>query len=105
MCLSRSTSAGAGLTDDSFEFVAGNHTATQSTFADPCTLTEGGFDSGLTPITNNQTKTVRLFPSPAHLRKNIVERKAECQFSILVNSTAPTWVYCKPHCTLGMVMA
>ncbi|GFZ49236.1 hypothetical protein JCM24511_06986 [Saitozyma sp. JCM 24511] len=66
-----------------FQFVAGNHTATQSTFAAPCTA--AGFKSGFKPA--NATN--------------------EATFSIMVNSTDPIWVYCGQtgHCEAGMVMA
>jgi plastocyanin len=32
-----------------FEFMQKNHTATQSTFAEPCKKMEGGMDSGFMP--------------------------------------------------------
>jgi plastocyanin len=32
-----------------FQFMQKNHTATQSTFADPCKAMEGGMDSGFMP--------------------------------------------------------
>ncbi|WWC59255.1 uncharacterized protein I303_101805 [Kwoniella dejecticola CBS 10117] len=66
-----------------FQFMAGNHTASQSTFADP--YTNAGFKSGFIP--GNAS-------SPT-------------SFSILVNETKPIWVYCAQatHCKDGMVMA
>ncbi|WVQ84086.1 hypothetical protein IAT38_006231 [Cryptococcus sp. DSM 104549] len=66
-----------------FSFVGGNHTATQSTFASPCT--NAGFKSGFVP--GNET-------SPT-------------SFSIIVNDTKPVWVYCAQtgHCAAGMVFA
>lgn len=36
-----------------FTFMSQNHTATQSTFADPCTAMEGGMDSGFMANMNN----------------------------------------------------
>ncbi|WVQ97870.1 hypothetical protein IAU59_004986 [Kwoniella sp. CBS 9459] len=69
-----------------FMFVAGNHTATQSTFASPCT--NEGFDSGFVP--GNATNPT--------------------SYSILVNNASkPIWVYCAQgnggHCKDGQVMA
>ncbi|PIL30561.1 hypothetical protein GSI_07261 [Ganoderma sinense ZZ0214-1] len=80
-----------------FQFTTKNHTATQSSFADPCaplsqtsTIGQVGFDSGFMPVMANAT----AFPS----------------FTITVNDTAPIWVYCKQtnpksHCESGMVFA
>jgi plastocyanin len=80
-----------------FEFHQKNHTATQSSFDDPCrklqfTSQTGqiGFDSGFMPVPANAT----TFPT----------------FSVLVNDTAPIWVYCRQatpvdHCGSGMVFA
>jgi plastocyanin len=76
-----------------FHFHAKNHTVTQSSFADPCGLKDGGFDSGFMPVPANQTDN---FPT----------------WSITVNDTQPVWVYCKQaaktpasHCGAGMVFA
>ncbi|KDQ12371.1 hypothetical protein BOTBODRAFT_34670 [Botryobasidium botryosum FD-172 SS1] len=78
----------------SFQFKSKNHTATQSTFANPCrkleqTSTTGqiGFDSGFMPSTDTTS------PLPS--------------FNITVNDTAPIWVYCRQagHCGQGMVFA
>jgi len=77
-----------------FEFQASNHTATQSSFADPCrklalTSTTGqiGFDSDFQPASANAT----VFPT----------------YTISVNDTTPIWVYCRQtgHCGKGMVFA
>lgn len=80
-----------------FEFHQKNHTATQSSFDDPCrklqfTSPTGqiGFDSGFMPVAANETN----FPT----------------WSITVNDTAPIWVYCRQtapvdHCGQGMVLA
>ncbi|KAH9833018.1 Cupredoxin [Rhodofomes roseus] len=76
-----------------FEFMAKNHTVTQSTFADPCslmTLANGstGVDSGFMPVAANSTS----FPT----------------FSFTIqNASAPLWFYCKQtgHCAKGMVFA
>ncbi|OSC96370.1 hypothetical protein PYCCODRAFT_1379319 [Trametes coccinea BRFM310] len=82
-----------------FRFAAKNHTATQSSFASPCsplseTSTNGqaGFDSGLSvmPVIANSSD----FPS----------------FTVKINDTAPIWVFCKQinpasHCAAGMVFS
>ncbi|KAG7092794.1 hypothetical protein E1B28_009113 [Marasmius oreades] len=72
-----------------FTFVSKNHTATQSTFDNPCLRAENGFDSGFRPVSPNTT--------------------AE-PFVVTVGDTKPTWFYCKqknpsPHCSQGMVFA
>jgi len=77
-----------------FEFHEKNHTATQSSFADPCraltlTSTTGqiGFDSEFMPVAANAT----TFPT----------------FTIQINDTTPIWAYCRQagHCGQGMVFA
>jgi len=80
----------------SFNFVAKNHSATQSSFATPCrklasTSTTGqvGFDSGFMPIANGSSPMV---------------------WNVTVNDTTPIWVYCRQttpvdHCGSGMVFA
>lgn len=70
----------------SFLYQSGNHSVTQSTFANPCTRKSGGFGSG--------------FHSSA----------SATQFTITVNDTQPIWYYCGQtspliHCHLGMVGA
>ncbi|GBE78296.1 hypothetical protein BKA93DRAFT_818642 [Sparassis latifolia] len=76
-----------------FHFEQKNHTASQSTFEDPCHLVDGGFDSGFMPVPSNQTND---FPT----------------FTVTVNDTNPVWVYCRQaantpqsHCGNGMVFA
>lgn len=77
-----------------FQFMQKNHTATQSTFADPCraltlTSTSGqvGFDSGFMAVASTAT----TFPT----------------YTVKINDTAPIWVYCKQsgHCGQGMVFS
>ncbi|KAJ6508436.1 Cupredoxin [Mycena sanguinolenta] len=71
-----------------FQFVAGNHTATQSSFAAPCTEMTGGMDSGFQMVAAGATQNP--------------------QFSFNVtNATAPTWFYCRQtgHCGKGMVFS
>ncbi|KAF8237343.1 hypothetical protein L208DRAFT_1389333 [Tricholoma matsutake] len=75
-----------------FTGAPGNHTVTQSTFANPCNPVSGGFDSGwvVIPATN-------------------VSRTPEWNLTI-TDDTKPIWFYCKqllptPHCAAGMVGA
>jgi len=71
-----------------FEFMQKNHTATQSTFAEPCKKMEGGMDSG-------------FMPNP--------EGKAGVTWNMTVETTDPLWFYCKQqngiHCGKGMVFS
>jgi len=77
-----------------FEFMAKNHTATQSSFANPCTrqfntvLNLAGADSGFMPVAANATE----IPT----------------WTIQVNdASSPQWFFCNQaeHCNLGMVFA
>ncbi|KAF9228729.1 Cupredoxin, partial [Gyrodon lividus] len=72
-----------------FTFKQANHTATQSTLANPCSMAPGGFDSGFMPVAASNTNG----PFPA------------AEFT--VQDTNPVWVYCKQanHCQQGMVFA
>lgn len=71
-----------------FIFQQKNHTATQSTFENPCVKAPGGFDSGYVPVADGVTDG---FP--------VAE--------LNITSTDPVWVYCKQgtHCQAGMVFA
>jgi len=71
-----------------FTFQQKNHTATQSTFAAPCSPDPAGFDSGYIPVADSVTDG---FP--------VAE--------LTVKDTTPIWVYCKQgtHCKAGMVFA
>jgi len=71
-----------------FIFRQKNHTATQSTFANPCVRAPGGFDSGYWPVPQDQTDG---FP--------VAE--------LNITSNDPIWVYCAQgnHCGQGMVFA
>ncbi|ODN75431.1 hypothetical protein, variant [Cryptococcus amylolentus CBS 6039] len=66
-----------------FQFVGGNHTVTQSTFANPCT--NSGFKSGF--VKGNASNPT--------------------SFTISINDTTPLWMYCGQtgHCEAGMVMS
>ncbi|KAJ4307272.1 hypothetical protein N0V88_000655 [Collariella sp. IMI 366227] len=76
-----------------FQFHAGNHTVTQSTFDAPCQPAAAhsnatGFHSGFVPAAASVEQG--MFPT----------------FTIQVNNTAPLWLYCAQgkHCENGMVM-
>jgi len=76
-----------------FQFAAGNHTVTQSTFDQPCQPISmhsnvTGFHSGFVPAA----------ASAAQNQMSI--------FTINVTSTNPMWIYCAQgrHCENGMVM-
>ncbi|KAF5328092.1 hypothetical protein D9619_013607 [Psilocybe cf. subviscida] len=77
-----------------FEFTGapGNHSITQSSFANPCSPLAGGFDSGWVLIPE-----AGLGPAPI--------------FNLTItDDTKPIWFYCKqllpaPHCNVGMVGA
>ncbi|KAL5120065.1 hypothetical protein ACEQ8H_001890 [Pleosporales sp. CAS-2024a] len=71
-----------------FVFMQKNHTATQSTFSDPCHKKDGGMDSG-------------FMPNP--------EGKPGVTWNMTVTTTDPLWFYCKQqngqHCGKGMVFS
>ncbi|KAH7311680.1 hypothetical protein B0I35DRAFT_411843 [Stachybotrys elegans] len=72
-----------------FEFLAQNHTISQSAFATPCDPLAGGMDSGFEFANPNNTVT----PPP--------------QVALQVMSPEPMWFYCKQgnHCGQGMVFS
>lgn len=72
----------------SFQFVAGNHTVTQSSFSNPCTMLSTGIDSEFQPASSNAS----MVP--------------EYSFTVS-NASAPLWFYCRQgrHCQAGMVFA
>lgn len=81
------TSVNASVGDTiAFQFVAKNHTVTQSTFANPCTAS--GVDSGFFPVNASATEI------------------PEWSFT-LNNASAPLWFFCAQtgHCEKGMVFA
>ncbi|KAF8193026.1 hypothetical protein BJ912DRAFT_961791 [Pholiota molesta] len=74
-----------------FSGAPGNHSVTQSSFADPCTPLAGGFDSGWILLPTAPT------PVP------------EWNLTI-TDDSKPIWFFCKqlapmPHCSAGMVGA
>ncbi|KAL0580438.1 hypothetical protein V5O48_001591 [Marasmius crinis-equi] len=70
-----------------FEFRQKNHTATQSSFDQPCQPLSPGFDSGFMAVADSAT----TFPS----------------YTIQINDTKPIWAYCRQgnHCASGMVFS
>ncbi|OAA57575.1 Cupredoxin [Niveomyces insectorum RCEF 264] len=76
-----------------FQFLAGNHTVTQSTFDEPCQPISlfsnvTGFHSGFVPVAASaNTGSVPTY-------------------TIMINNTNPIWVYCAQakHCENGMSM-
>lgn len=76
-----------------FQFLTGNHSVTQSSFATPCTelaATAMPFDSGYMPA--NSSANNGMVPSVTFQVNNV---------------SAPLWFYCKQtgHCEQGMVFA
>lgn len=77
-----------------FQFVAGNHTVTQSTFDQPCTPISTimsnvtGFHSGYQPAAASQQSG--MIPT----------------YTVMINDSKPIWLYCAQgkHCQSGMVM-
>jgi plastocyanin len=77
-----------------FQFHAGNHTVTQSTFDQPCqpialhNPNVTGFHSGFLPVAASAEQG--MIPT----------------YTIQINNTNPIWLYCAQgqHCQRGMVM-
>ncbi|KAL2024363.1 hypothetical protein VTK56DRAFT_8845 [Thermocarpiscus australiensis] len=76
-----------------FQFHAGNHTVTQSSFDKPCqpvsmTSNVTGFHSGFLPAA--ASASMGMIPT----------------YTIRINNTSPLWLYCAQgkHCEQGMVM-
>jgi len=69
-----------------FSFQGGSHTATQSTFAAPCTALQGGTNSGPQPASGAATPPT---------------------YNYTVTDTKPVWFFCQTgtHCKSGMVFA
>jgi plastocyanin len=89
-----------------FVFQQKNHTATQSTFANPCSPAPGGFDSGLYvsfPFFSSSS-LIPFFSIPVS-DNNTNGPFQQAQFQ--VTDTNPVWVYCRQtgHCQKGMVFA
>ena len=77
-----------------FQFAAGNHTVTQSNFANPCepinlhNSSVVGFYSGFQPVA--ASAAMGVLPT----------------YTIAINSTGPIWIYCAQgkHCAANMSM-
>jgi hypothetical protein len=76
-----------------FQFHAGNHTVTQSTYDAPCQpiaqhSNVTGFHSGFLPVAASAAQG--MIPT----------------YTIQINNTNPLWLYCAQgkHCANGMVM-
>jgi len=71
-----------------FNFMAQNHSVTQSGFDTPCVPLEGGMDSGFMANADNS-----IDPPP--------------QVAMQVTTTEPLWMYCAQgdHCSVGMVLS
>ncbi|KAB5583532.1 hypothetical protein GE09DRAFT_304573 [Coniochaeta sp. 2T2.1] len=76
-----------------FQFLAGNHTVTQSTFDNPCQPI--GMHSNVTGFHSG------FQDAKAAMAKGVVDT-----YSIMINDTKPIWVYCATgkHCVNGMAM-
>ncbi|CAN8103346.1 unnamed protein product [Discula destructiva] len=77
-----------------FQFVAGNHTVTQSTFDQPCRP----IDTVMTNVTGFHSG---YMPAAASASTGMIPT-----YTIMINNTRPVWAYCAQgrHCANGMVM-
>ncbi|KAL1612234.1 hypothetical protein SLS60_000458 [Paraconiothyrium brasiliense] len=87
-----------------FVFMQKNHTATQSTFAEPCKAMEGGKDSGFMPNADGKagvTWNVTVETADPQCKQCTINRT----FELAANSRQG--FYCKQstHCGVGMVFA
>jgi plastocyanin len=87
-----------------------NHTATQSTFANPCSPAAGGFDSGLYvsfPFLSPSPSLIPYFSVPVSDNNSNGPFQEALQAQFQVTDTNPVWVYCRQtgHCQMGMVFA
>ncbi|KAG5983031.1 hypothetical protein E4U55_000927 [Claviceps digitariae] len=77
-----------------FQFRAGNHTVTQSSFDKPCV-----------PISSVNASAKGIFSSfqPVSASRDMGLLPV---FTVLINNTRPIWLYCSqgPHCQMGMAM-
>ena len=76
-----------------FQFAGGNHTVTQSTFANPCM-----------PINMVMSNTTGFFSGFQFVAAGAQQMPT---YTLMVNTTAPIWYYCSQgkHCQSGMVGA
>ena len=77
-----------------FQFLAGKHTVTQSTFDNPCV-----------PIGNVNASAAGVFSGAM----DVAAAKAQGvlpTYTVMINDTKPVWLYCTTgnHCASGMSM-
>ncbi|KAJ3494493.1 hypothetical protein NLG97_g4044 [Lecanicillium saksenae] len=77
-----------------FQFLAGNHTVTQSDFDHPCK-----------PIRDVNPSVEGIFSSYMPVAASSSQKEIPV-FTIMVNDTKPMWFFCSqgPHCEKGMSM-
>lgn len=77
-----------------FQFLAGNHTVTQSNFDDPCK-----------PLHEVNPSVQGIFSSFMPVMAS-AEKGELPVFTVMINDTKPMWFYCSqgPHCEKGMSM-
>lgn len=86
-----------------FQFWAGNHTVTQSTFDSPCTPMEGvsnGTANGTAGAASVGIKS-GFMPVDASMPDGNIP-----VYTVMINDTSPLWFYCGQgsHCAGGMAM-
>ena len=91
-----------------FQYMQKNHTATQSTFAEPCKAMEGGKDSGFMPNPEGKagvTWNMTVETTDAICKLYNTEESDLCEFQL----TDGQGMYCKQangeHCGKGMVFS
>ncbi|TQV95019.1 hypothetical protein V2A60_009904 [Cordyceps javanica] len=77
-----------------FQFLAGNHTVTQSDFDHPCM-----------PIKEVNPSALGIFSAYQPVAASAAKKEIPV-FTIMVNDTKPMWFFCSqgPHCEKGMAM-
>ncbi|TQN66341.1 Extracellular serine-rich protein, partial [Colletotrichum shisoi] len=77
-----------------FQFRGGNHSVVQSTFDNPCI-----------PISNVNASAKGIYSGYQPVQASVAMGQIPV-FTIMVNSSAPMWLYCSQgkHCQNGMVM-
>ncbi|KAJ4155225.1 hypothetical protein LMH87_000481 [Akanthomyces muscarius] len=77
-----------------FQFLAGNHTVTQSDFDHPCK-----------PIKEVNPSALGIFSAYQPVAASVAKGEVPV-FTIMVNDTKPMWFFCSqgPHCEKGMAL-
>ncbi|ATY65710.1 extracellular serine-rich [Cordyceps militaris] len=77
-----------------FQFLAGNHTLTQSDFDHPCK-----------PIKEVNPSALGIFSAYMPVAASAAKKEIPV-FTVMVNDTKPMWFFCSqgPHCEKGMAM-